>query len=933
MRMFRHTVAIILAAALHCVPGVFAAPYDPGLNFRSLTKRDGLPHMSVMAIERDSEGFMWFATRGGLCRYDGAECVVFNESNSEILDNYVAKLLSDSSGNLWIGSTNGLNRMDVRSGKMFRYQVPGGIRTIIRDGEGLVWASNKSDLFGFDASANLSRRVSVPITATSLQALPDTSSFLAGTEGGLFILNRTTGEAVPVQSFPPGLNIQCVLRDRRSNYWVGTKSDGLFLLDRELRITDHYKSPLINNDYVRALTEDRDGNIVAGTYDGMNVIRTSEGDIRSYRLGNESQNDALSFFSIVSLCCCPDGTLWAGSYVGGVNFTNPYSETFLSCESPSSNLDGIVGNVGPIVCGDDGLWVGMEGDGLLFRTPGGKYERVYARKASAGYRANIVSSLYRNAGTVFVGFNDGTVAWVDEASRKVRSVRTIVKDCPVIAIARDVDGTVYFGTWGAVECGDFHILGKDSGTVRSSFLNPETGRPLFMNVTSIIPAGDGSVYISERDGGVSKYDVRTGECSRLSLVPPGGRSRYASVNALFRSSDGTLYVATHRYGLISVSPSLEVSGMWSVEQGLPSRIVHSVVQSEDGAIWVATPDAVSSVNVTTGEVRTWPLPSEAESNRRSAALFAGNVMMGAGKDIVRFSPGRAAPVCSSVPPRIVSIAADGRELDRESLSGETRFRSLTHLSVYFRSMDYSGGSTITYSYRVDGLDSQWMSLGNAPKVNMANFPAGRYVFRTKAFSGPDDSLGMEGETFAFRVMAPLWRRWWMICMYLLFAAVIAWFLVSWRKAKTGLDDERAELRRICESLTLNSPEASGASSDAKFMKKIYACINSHIDDPSLGVDLLSAEAGASRTGLYYKIKKITGMSPMDFVRKVRLDVASRLLLSGTSSVSEIAEKVGFGSASYFSTAFRNAFGMPPSEYINEHKTNIPQLSSTNNKTK
>lgn len=932
MRGALKTVALCLAAALCGAVGALAAPYDPGLSFKPLTKRDGLPQMSVMAIERDSEGFMWFATRSGLCRYDGAEFVVFNQSNSALLENYVSKLTADRNGNLWIGTTNGLNRMDVNTGEISRYRISGGIRSLIRDSRGRIWGSNSKVLFMVDPVTDGVFSVDVALTPICLAELPDTSCFLAGTAKGLFVLNRQDGAMAEVRSFPSDLNIQTVLRDRRSNYWVGTRSDGLFLLDRELRVVRRFTVPEINNDYVRALAEDRDGNIVVGTYDGINVIRNAEGDIRSYRLGADGQNDALTFFSLISLCCCPDGTLWAGSYVGGVNFTNPFRESFLSVGNPGSELEGIVGNVGPMACGDDGLWIGMEGDGLLFRTPGGRYERVRIKGMPQGYRANIVSSLFRNGGKIYAGFNDGTVAVIDESSRRTISLRTIVKDCPVIAISRDSDGTMYFGTWGVEGSGDLHVLDPGSEVLRSGFPDPATGLPLFKNITSILPAGDGSVYISERDGGVSKYDIRTGEYSNSKLAVPGSGYRTASVNAMIRASDGMLYAATHRYGLVRVRPSLETDGFWSVPQGLPSCIAHSIVESEDGAIWVTTPDAVSSVNPATGVVRTWPLSSDGEFNRRSAVLFAGNVMMGAGKSIVRLSPGRVVPASRAAAPRIVSISADGSGISRtDILSRQVRFKSLTHFSVYFRSLDYSSEGSISYSYRIDGLDSNWMPLGGNPRVNMANFHSGRYVFRTKAFSGPDDKVGTEGESFSFRVMAPLWRRWWMLLLYVSAVSLMIWSVLSFRKAKTTLDDERAELRRICESLTLNSPAVSGTSPDAEFMKKVYACINSHIGDPSLNVDMICAEVGASRTGLYYKIKKITDLAPMDFVRKVRMDVASTLLLGGSSSVADVAEKVGFGSASYFSTAFRNSFGMSPSEYINEYKQ-LP-IQSINNKTK
>lgn len=919
----------VLAAGFFCVA---AAPYDPGLSFRSLTKKDGLPQMSVTAIERDSEGFMWFGTRAGLCRYDGVECKIFNDSNSRLRDNYITDLLADPDGNLWIGTTGGFNRLDVSTGRIYDYHVAGSIRSLLRDEDGIIWGCNSNTLFSIDPQTDSLSLLSLDCPPVCLVAFADASRLLAGTErDGLFIIDKASGKMESVSVLPSDVTIQTLLKDRRSNYWVGTRSDGLFRLDRDLNITDHLVTPQINNNYIRALAEDRNGNIIVGSYDGINVLRSAEGDIRSYRLSSGTQTDALTFFSIISLYSDPDGTLWAGSYVGGVNYANPFQEPFLVCESLSSKLDGTIANVGVLACGGNGIWIGMEGDGLMFRNPGGQYERIPVRKEQ-GYRANIVSSLSISAGMVYAGFNDGVAATVDEASRKTLSVRTIVKDCPVMAICRDEDGTMFYGTWGAGECGDLHILEKVCDTLRSGFLNPENNMPLFNNITSIVPAGDGSVYISERDGGMAKYDYRTGEYKYSNLVESESSHKKACVNALIKTSDGSIFAATHRNGLIRVSPALEETGKWSVEQGLPSKVVHSVVESENGILWVATPDAVSSVDVESGDVRTWSLKIDGEFNRRSAAFSAGNVYMGAGKDMVHLSPARADAACKMIPPHLISVSANGHELSRDELSGQIKFRPLTYLSVYFRSLDYSDDKSVSYSYCIEGIDPQWISLGNNPRVNIANIPAGRYIFRTKAFSGPTDKYGTEGDVLAFRVMAPLWRRWWMLCLYLLLATVLTCGFFSWKKSKNSLDDERAELQRICENLTLNFLEPNVESAEADFMKKVYECINAHIDDPSLGVDLLCAEVGASRTGLYYKIKKISGMSPMDFVKNVRMNVACKLLQSGTFPVADIAEKVGFSSASYFSTAFKNTFGLSPSDYINEYK-NKPHLLLTNNKAK
>ncbi len=73
--------------------------------------------------------------------------------------------------------------------------------------------------------------------------------------------------------------------------------------------------------------------------------------------------------------------------------------------------------------------------------------------------------------------------------------------------------------------------------------------------------------------------------------------------------------------------------------------------------------------------------------------------------------------------------------------------------------------------------------------------------------------------------------------------------------------------------------------------------------------------GMSRSNLHLKLKAITGESTNDFIRKIKFNEASKLLLDGRYNVAEVSTIVGFNSPSYFSTSFKNYFGCLPTEYI------------------
>jgi signal transduction histidine kinase/AraC-like DNA-binding protein len=119
---------------------------------------------------------------------------------------------------------------------------------------------------------------------------------------------------------------------------------------------------------------------------------------------------------------------------------------------------------------------------------------------------------------------------------------------------------------------------------------------------------------------------------------------------------------------------------------------------------------------------------------------------------------------------------------------------------------------------------------------------------------------------------------------------------------------------------INLSKKEHISTDQALMNKIMQIIEERISDPKLNSENLSQEVGMSRVHLFRKLKKITGQSPSDFIRMIRLHKAAKLLENNTGLIKEIAFEVGFTSLSYFSRCFRDFYGMKPSEYTKKNNS-------------
>ncbi len=116
------------------------------------------------------------------------------------------------------------------------------------------------------------------------------------------------------------------------------------------------------------------------------------------------------------------------------------------------------------------------------------------------------------------------------------------------------------------------------------------------------------------------------------------------------------------------------------------------------------------------------------------------------------------------------------------------------------------------------------------------------------------------------------------------------------------------------------------SLDEQLIEKCVKYVQDQMDDPDLSVERLSDHIGMSRVHLYKKLKQITGKTPIEFIRILRLKRAAQLLRESQLTVAEIAYKCGFNNPKYFSKYFRDEFGMIPSQYQNEcSRASSPQI--------
>lgn len=153
------------------------------------------------------------------------------------------------------------------------------------------------------------------------------------------------------------------------------------------------------------------------------------------------------------------------------------------------------------------------------------------------------------------------------------------------------------------------------------------------------------------------------------------------------------------------------------------------------------------------------------------------------------------------------------------------------------------------------------------------------------------------------------------------------FSIAYLRARIlNLLEQRQRLQKIYQTqfdstayLKIKTATLTIGSRDELFMKKTIELIETTMEDPNFVIDDLVQKLGMSRSVFYTKIKSLTGLSPIDFIKDIKLQRAARLLESGEYMIKEVAFMIGISDMKHFREIFKTKFGLSPSEYRNKSK--------------
>lgn len=291
--------------------------------FETLSVEDGLSQITVSDICQDEKSRIWIATLDGLNCYDGNRIKVFNYFHNDSISYgnlYVTQMIDDGQGSLFLLTSTGLFQFDLATESY--HLLPVSSPSIVARGKQGVWIVKDNKLFLYEKATHRLTRMydGAQLSECGTSMIEDAAGtlWIALKEGGVVRVD-TCGQT---SSVLPGIKVMKLMSSRDRNIWIGSQGHGVFCFSPDGKPLRHYeyeenKTYKVRDDMARALCQDLEGNIWVGYRSGLTKIEVTTGRVFHYQ-ADPTRLGALSNRSITSLYADKQGTVWVGTYWGGV---------------------------------------------------------------------------------------------------------------------------------------------------------------------------------------------------------------------------------------------------------------------------------------------------------------------------------------------------------------------------------------------------------------------------------------------------------------------------------------------------------------------------------------------------------------------------------------------------------------------------------------
>lgn len=741
-------------------------------NFHRIGVDDGLPNATIYGIGQDTDGFIWLSsTNSGLLRYDGYQFAEFEVlTASELVQqgsHDVGTLLIDSHKHIWAGTWGyGLSRLDAKTGQLARYLPDANdanslagrqVQVLFEDLRGNIWVGSTNGLNRISPDLTMQRidTKEQPLASNRIWSLAQTDdgTIWVGTSAGLHSYGTDGKLSAVMLPFPSGHGRDNEIRALYANgdqLWVGSRN-GLFVLNRA---NNQFESvpffagrppPIIN-----VMMPDKSGMLLVGTYNGLMRVHPQLRQFIKFR----QQEALLPTVNVRSLYLDRTGVLWVGSRENGLYYNRHSKSAFASLLDLAPKLDPAQLGFGITAVYADSHYIWL-----------GSAEHIYRFSRSSqqltafhtGGRVNAIEP--DGQGNVYVATDIGLFL-LDNT--QIHALPQPFNGLSVNANIRDLvvenNHSIWIGLWGD---GVLH-WDPQQGTAKH-YLQRQIRAKVGEAVQAMQVTAD-KVWVGSRYSGVFVIDRNNGQVSHYSEEPSTGLQLPSpDIQCLEQGPAATLLLCTP-LGLTIFDPATKRSVLVGKDAGLLTTNVFGAYTDQQQNIWLMSAKGLSLRPAGSERVITFTRQDGLVATELVfKALYddqQGTFYIGTIEGLSLVEP--ALLWINEIEPKVAvsRVLVNNKPLPLQAHTARWPAIVLTpndtSIEFEFASMDFHDVQRNQYMYRLTNFDQEWIRQPGRRSAYYSNLPPGDYVLEMRG-SNNHGLYNQQPETVQLRVLPAWWQ--------------------------------------------------------------------------------------------------------------------------------------------------------------------------------
>ena len=800
-----------------------------------------MPSESINVIYKDSEGYIWFGSSEGLIKYLGNSHKIYTHvpgDKNTISNNIITSIAEDSHNNLWIGTENGLNLFNRKSGKFksffldtTAYSITDNtIKELFCDQGGDFWVgtSNGLNKLETDNKGNISFTAYFPDISYykkkksfSIESLFETKQgeiYIGTWWHGLCLFNKKKGTfesfrytspapdandnvITSIEEFEPGLlimsnyNGQFLLFDTNKKKFIQKPKFAQFIHDKKIDNTLKY-----------SIMKDRFNNLWLCSAGGLYII--DPGNLKLlystdiYRHGN-SYTEIYKDQAYTSLED-NQGIIWVSFHDKGIEKYDPNINKFDAFHVPLKSKLPTRDYITRMIEGNQTLWITTWGDGLIKSDRNGHIlRRVIFSEFTGSDRHDIITNICKDIlGHFWLGTDDGLIHY-DPENNSVMNVYTddttsglVLSHRAIFKMYNNEDGTI----WIITQEGTHKLDPLQKEFINNKLVKLANSRKLFGLYTDL----DDNYWFAF-DEGLMFYDIHEDTSAIYHSNPNNPNSLIGNtVQCIYQDIKKNYWIGTNSGLSVYDKDSHKFKNFYQSE-GLASNMVHEIIEDDNYNIWIVVNNGLSKYNP---EYQSFTRYDREDGlSDKSDHIFFGTggyfYLSGEGS-FYYFHPDSLQEKNVEAPIYIHTFKLSGREIgiNTSPLNGEKiQYKNRIELDYNqntfgfeFSHLNYSSPEKNRYAYRLVGIDTSWIYLGSRNEVTFQNLYPGKYTFQIKGTGGSNNWNQVPAQ-IEIMIHPPFWLSVWGYIIYALFIVII---LLIYRYITLSREREknRHELERI-----------------------------------------------------------------------------------------------------------------------------------------